>query len=52
LRLKGAEDNLLRLQDVLEQIDAQIESLRRQAKQSTRYAASPPKSAATRRYPS
>jgi chromosome segregation protein len=37
LRLKGAEDNLLRLQDVLEQIDAQIESLRRQAKQSTRY---------------
>jgi chromosome segregation protein len=37
LRLKGAEDNLLRLKDVLEQIDAQIESLRRQAKQSTRY---------------
>jgi chromosome segregation protein len=37
LRLQGAEDNLLRLQDVLEQIDAQIESLRRQAKQSTRY---------------
>ena len=37
LRLKGAEDNLLRLQDVLQQIDAQIESLRRQAKQSTRY---------------
>ena len=37
LRLKGAEDNLLRLQDVLEQIDAQTESLRRQAKQSTRY---------------
>src|ERR1700677_3791381 len=39
LRLKGAEDNLLRLQDVLEQIDAQVESLRRQAKQSTRYRA-------------
>ena len=39
LRLKGAEDNLLRLHDVLEQIDAQTESLRRQAKQSTRYRA-------------
>ena len=37
LRLKGAEDNLVRLEDVLQQIDAQIESLRRQAKQSTRY---------------
>ena len=37
LRLKGAEDNLLRLEDVLTQIDAQIESLKRQARQSSRY---------------
>ena len=37
LRLKGAEDNLLRLEDVMRQIDAQVESLRRQAKQSQRY---------------
>jgi len=37
LRLKGAEENLLRLEDVLQQIDAQIESLKRQARQSTRY---------------
>ena len=37
LRLKGAEDNLLRLEDVLKQIDAQVESLRRQARQATRY---------------
>ncbi|MGO9770368.1 MAG: chromosome segregation protein SMC [Roseiarcus sp.] len=39
LRLKGAEDNLLRLEDVLKQIDAQIDSLKRQARQSTRYRA-------------
>jgi len=37
LRLKGAEDNLARLEDVLQQIDAQIESLKRQARQSSRY---------------
>jgi chromosome segregation protein len=37
LRLKGAEDNLLRLEDVLKQIESQVESLRRQAKQSARY---------------
>ena len=37
LRLKGAEDNLLRLEDVLKQIDAQVDSLKRQARQSTRY---------------
>src|SRR6202050_4326526 len=37
LRLEGAEETLTRLEDVLEQIDAQTESLRRQAKQSTRY---------------
>src|SRR5271155_1517141 len=39
LRLKGAEDNLVRLEDVLKQIDAQVESLKRQARQSTRYKA-------------
>ena len=37
LRLKGAEDNLLRVEDVLKQIDAQVESLKRQARQSSRY---------------
>ena len=37
LRLKGAEDNLLRVEDVLKQIDVQVESLRRQARQSSRY---------------
>src|SRR5271157_3658262 len=37
LRLKGAEDNLLRVDDVLKQLDAQIESLKKQARQSSRY---------------
>jgi len=37
LRLKGAEDNLLRVEDVLKQIEAQIDSLKRQARQSHRY---------------
>ena len=37
LRLKGAEDNLLRVEDVLKQIDVQIDSLKRQARQSNRY---------------
>jgi chromosome segregation protein len=37
LRLKGAEDNLLRVEDVLKQIDQQVESLKRQARQSNRY---------------
>src|SRR5580692_1060793 len=37
LRLKGAEENLVRLEDVLAQIDLQIESLKRQARQATRY---------------
>jgi chromosome segregation protein len=37
LRLKGAEDNLIRVEDVLQQIDAQIDSLKRQARQSNRY---------------
>ena len=39
LRLKGAEENLLRLDDVLTQIGAQAESLRRQARQAARYRA-------------
>ncbi len=37
LRLKGAEDNLLRVEDVLKQLDTQVESLKRQARQSSRY---------------
>jgi chromosome segregation protein len=37
LRLKGAEENLARLADVLAQIDAQIEGLKRQARQAQRY---------------
>jgi chromosome segregation protein len=37
LRLKGAEDNLTRLEDVLKQIDAQVDSLKRQARQAQRY---------------
>ncbi len=37
LRLKGAEDNLLRVEDVLKQLDLQIDSLKRQARQSSRY---------------
>jgi chromosome segregation protein len=37
LRLKGAEENLGRVEDVLAQIDQQIESLKRQARQATRY---------------
>src|SRR5271157_1595003 len=37
LRLKGAEDNLLRVEDVLKQLDLQVDSLKRQARQSSRY---------------
>ncbi len=37
LRLKAADDNLRRLEDVLKQIDEQVESLKRQARQATRY---------------
>jgi chromosome segregation protein len=37
LRLKGAEDNLIRVDDVLKQIDAQVDSLKKQARQSNRY---------------
>lgn len=37
LRLRGAEDNLTRLEDVLSEIDVQIEALQRQARQAARY---------------
>ncbi|MFA6967035.1 chromosome segregation SMC family protein [Bosea sp. (in: a-proteobacteria)] len=37
LRLKGAEENLTRLEDVLGEIDQQIEALQRQARQASRY---------------
>ncbi|MGE3247010.1 MAG: chromosome segregation SMC family protein, partial [Beijerinckiaceae bacterium] len=37
LRLKGAEDNLVRLEDVMKQLDSQVESLRRQARQASKY---------------
>lgn len=37
IRLRAAEQNLDRLEDVLVQIDAQIDSLRRQSRQAARY---------------
>ncbi|MGL4810331.1 MAG: chromosome segregation SMC family protein, partial [Beijerinckiaceae bacterium] len=37
LRLKAAEDNIQRLEDVMREIDAQQESLKKQAKQAQRY---------------
>ncbi len=37
LRLKGAEANLARVNDVLGQLNAQLESLKRQARQAKRY---------------
>jgi len=37
LRLKAADDNLVRVEDVLKQIEAQIDGLRRQARQANRY---------------
>jgi chromosome segregation protein len=37
LRLKAAEDNLARLDDILTQIEAQSDNLRKQAKQAIRY---------------
>jgi chromosome segregation protein len=37
LRLKAAEENLVRLEDVLQQIATQADSLRRQARQAARY---------------
>ena len=37
LRLKGAEDNLTRLDDVLKQLETQVDGLKRQARQASRY---------------
>src|SRR5579885_3116218 len=37
LRLKAAEENLARLNDILQQIDTQAESLKKQARQAGRY---------------
>ena len=37
LRLKAAEDNLLRVEDVLREIEAQIDSLKKQGRQANRY---------------
>ena len=37
MRLKAAEDNLNRLEDVMKQLDSQVDSLRRQARQAGRY---------------
>ncbi|GGC62720.1 chromosome segregation SMC family protein [Chelatococcus reniformis] len=37
LRLRGTEDNLLRLEDVLHEIEAQVDNLRRQSRQAVRY---------------
>ncbi|HXW71893.1 MAG TPA: AAA family ATPase [Methylocella sp.] len=37
LRLKAAEENLKRLEDILRQIDGQAESLKKQARQAGRY---------------
>ncbi|MCB1494809.1 MAG: chromosome segregation protein SMC [Bauldia sp.] len=37
LRLSGAEQNLARLEDVISEIDAQLEALKRQARQAVRY---------------
>ncbi|MFG1464055.1 chromosome segregation protein SMC [Xanthobacter sp. DSM 24535] len=37
VRLKAAEQNLLRLDDVITQMSTQVESLRRQSKQAVRY---------------
>ncbi len=37
LRLRGAEQNLMRLEDVIGQLAIQLDGLRRQARQATRY---------------
>lgn len=37
LRLKGAEQNLLRLEDVLTTMESQLDSLKKQAKQASRF---------------
>lgn len=37
LRLKAAEDNLLRVEDVLRELETQVDSLKRQGRQASRY---------------
>ncbi|WP_371258383.1 AAA family ATPase [Magnetospira sp. QH-2] len=37
LRLKGAEENLSRMEDILVTLEAQLQGLRKQARQATRY---------------
>ena len=37
LRLKAADENLLRLEDVLKEVEAQADSLKKQARQASRY---------------
>ncbi|WP_116653069.1 chromosome segregation SMC family protein [Pelagibacterium sediminicola] len=37
LRLKGAEQNLERVDDIIAQVEVQLETLKRQARQATRY---------------
>src|SRR4051794_19458693 len=37
LRLKAAEDNLVRVEDVIRELGSQVESLRRQGRQASRY---------------
>jgi chromosome segregation protein len=37
LRLKAAEDNLVRVEDVLRELETQVESLKRQGRQAARY---------------
>jgi chromosome segregation protein len=39
LRLKAAEDNLVRLKDVLQEIEIQLDALKRQGRQAARYRA-------------
>lgn len=37
LRLKAAEDNLLRVEDVIRELETQVDSLKRQGRQASRY---------------
>src|SRR4051812_4926246 len=37
LRLKAADDNLLRVEDVLRELEAQVDSLKKQGRQASRY---------------
>ncbi|AWM87840.1 chromosome segregation SMC family protein [Microvirga sp. 17 mud 1-3] len=37
LRLKAAEDNLLRVEDVIRELESQVDSLKRQGRQAARY---------------